>query len=144
MHRWGGHQAFPSVITVFSAPNYCGEYHNKGAVILIENDKMNIKQYKDVTHPFHLPQEMDLFKWSVPFLMEKVSDMLVYLTNKHIKDPVQDEEVEKVDVNQLLDEQAEMAKKALETKQEKSKKLDVLRAKVKVVARMNRIFKTIR
>lgn len=55
MHRWGGHQAFPSVITVFSAPNYCGEYHNKGAVILIENDKMNIKQYKDVTHPFHLP-----------------------------------------------------------------------------------------
>ena len=43
MHRWGGHQAFPSVITVFSAPNYCGEYHNKGAVILIENDKMNIK-----------------------------------------------------------------------------------------------------
>jgi len=55
MHRWGGHQAFPSVITVFSAPNYCGEYHNKGAVILIENDKMNIKQYKDVSHPFHLP-----------------------------------------------------------------------------------------
>lgn len=43
MHRWGGHQAFPSVITVFSAPNYCGEYNNKGAVILIENDKMNIK-----------------------------------------------------------------------------------------------------
>ena len=47
---------------------------------------------------------MDLFKWSVPFLMEKVSDMLVYLTNKHIKDPVQDEEVEKVDVDQLLKE----------------------------------------
>jgi len=48
MHRWGGNQAFPSVITVFSAPNYCGSYKNKGAVILIENDKMNIKQYKDV------------------------------------------------------------------------------------------------
>ena len=43
MHRWGGSQAFPSVITVFSAPNYCGSYKNKGAVILIENDKMNIK-----------------------------------------------------------------------------------------------------
>jgi serine/threonine-protein phosphatase 2B catalytic subunit len=43
MHRWGGNTAFPSVITVFSAPNYCGEYNNKGAVILIENDKMNIK-----------------------------------------------------------------------------------------------------
>jgi hypothetical protein len=43
MHRWGGQAAFPSVITVVSAPNYCGEYHNKGAVILIEKDKMNIK-----------------------------------------------------------------------------------------------------
>jgi serine/threonine-protein phosphatase 2B catalytic subunit len=43
MHRWGGDQSFPSVITVFSAPNYCNEYHNKGAVILIDNDKMNIK-----------------------------------------------------------------------------------------------------
>jgi len=43
MHRWGGKEAFPSVITVFSAPNYCGEYHNKGAVILIEEAKFNIK-----------------------------------------------------------------------------------------------------
>jgi len=80
MHRWGGKEAFPSVITVFSAPNYCGEYHNKGAVILIENDKMNIKQYKDVDHPFHLPNGLDLFKWSVPFLMEKVTDMLINLS----------------------------------------------------------------
>jgi len=43
MHRWGGQQAFPSVITVFSAPNYGGNQGNKGAVILIENEKMNIK-----------------------------------------------------------------------------------------------------
>ena len=55
MHRWGGSEAFPSVITVFSAPKYCGTYDNKGAVILLENDKMNIKQYKDVPHPFYLP-----------------------------------------------------------------------------------------
>ena len=60
MHRWGGQQAFPSVITVFSAPNYCGNQGNKGAVILIENEKMNIKQYKDVSHPFHLPDDIQL------------------------------------------------------------------------------------
>ena len=50
---------------------------------------------------------MDLFKWSVPFLMEKVSDMLVYLTNKHLKDPIADKAVEKVNVEQLLKEQQE-------------------------------------
>ena len=82
MHRWGGNAAFPSVITVFSAPNYCGEYNNKGAVILIENDKMNIKQYKDVVHPFHLPGGMDLFKWSVPFLIEKIGAMMDELFKK--------------------------------------------------------------
>ena len=36
-------EADGKVITIFSAPNYCGSYKNKGAVILIENDKMNIK-----------------------------------------------------------------------------------------------------
>lgn len=83
MHRWGGATAFPSVITVFSAPNYCGEYHNKGAVILIEDEKMNIKQYKDVDHPFHLPGNIDLFKWSIPFLMDKVSEIIRELHKKN-------------------------------------------------------------
>ena len=54
-----------------------------------------------------MPGEMDLFKWSVPFLMEKVSDMLVYLTNKHLKDPIADKADEKVNVEQLLKEQQE-------------------------------------
>ena len=47
-HRWGGSAAFPVITTIFSAPNYCGSYKNKGAVIMIENDKMNVKQYKEV------------------------------------------------------------------------------------------------
>ena len=37
--------------------------------------------------------------------MEKVSDMLVYLTNRHLKEPIEDKSVEKVDVAQLLEEQ---------------------------------------
>ena len=37
---------------------------------------MNIKQYKDVDHPFHLPGSMDLFTWSIPFLLDKVADMM--------------------------------------------------------------------
>lgn len=106
MHRWGGNQAFPSVITVFSAPNYCNEYHNKGAVILIENDKMNIKQYKDVPTPFHLPNDMDLFRWSVPFLMEKVTDMFMNIATKNAKAaPIRDDEIDKLDVKKVLEEE---------------------------------------
>lgn len=35
MSQWDGNDKFPSVITVFSAPNYCDVYKNKGAVIKI-------------------------------------------------------------------------------------------------------------
>jgi hypothetical protein len=76
MHKWNGEEAFPSVITVFSAPNYCGEYGNKGAVILLENENMNVKQYGEVDPPYHLPEHIDLFQWSIPFLLEKVTDCM--------------------------------------------------------------------
>lgn len=36
MHKWAGVSDFPSVITIFSAPNYCDVYNNKGAVIKFE------------------------------------------------------------------------------------------------------------
>jgi serine/threonine-protein phosphatase 2B catalytic subunit len=95
MHRWGGAQAFPSVITVFSAPNYCGSYSNKGAVVLIENDRMNIKQYKDVDQPFHLPGDIDLFTWSMPFIGEKIAEMLLHIVgnNDYSPDPKELEDI---------------------------------------------------
>ena len=34
---------FPSVITVFSAPNYLDVYHNKGAVIKYKNKNITIR-----------------------------------------------------------------------------------------------------
>ena len=42
-HRWGGKAAFPPVITVFSAPNYCKSYGNKAAVILFHDNEMKLK-----------------------------------------------------------------------------------------------------
>lgn len=112
MHRWGGTQAFPSVITVFSAPNYCGSYKNKGAVILIENDKMNIKQYKDVEQPFNLPNGLDLFSWSLPFLADKIGEMMDHLLKKNelvdrnsIKLAKQSSDVEWTEVKKNLNEE---------------------------------------
>jgi len=45
MHRWEGKESFPPVVSVFSAPNYCGSYKNKGAVVIIDEDQMFIKQF---------------------------------------------------------------------------------------------------
>ena len=39
MYLWEGQESFPLVITVFSAPNYCSSYGNRGAVIMSRNDE---------------------------------------------------------------------------------------------------------
>jgi serine/threonine-protein phosphatase 2B catalytic subunit len=42
LHKWNGQSEFPTVITVFSAPNYCDVYNNRGAIIKFENNTLNI------------------------------------------------------------------------------------------------------
>ena len=45
MHKWGSSESFPYVITIFSAPNYCGSYNNKAAVLILRNNNLQLKQY---------------------------------------------------------------------------------------------------
>ena len=61
MYNWKGNGSFPTVITLFSAPNYCDTYNNKGAVIKFENETLNIQQYNYTAHPYLLPSFMDVF-----------------------------------------------------------------------------------
>lgn len=68
---------YPTLMTVFSAPNYLDVYKNKGAFIDFNGKTVNIKQFAHVEHPFWLPNFIDAFKWSVPFIGEKVTDILV-------------------------------------------------------------------
>ena len=96
MHRWNGNNEFPAVITIFSAPNYCDIYNNKAAIIKVENNTLNIQQFNYTSHPFLLPNFLDIFSWSVPFVIEKLLD----LTQKMLKSqngsqPTMDEIAEK-------------------------------------------------
>lgn len=75
MQFWNGNE-FPSIITIFSAPNYCDCYKNKGAVIKFSGGTLNIQQYNFSKHPYVLPDFMDVFLWSTPFVIEKVLRML--------------------------------------------------------------------
>lgn len=93
-------KGFPSLITVFSAPNYCGVYNNKvritklksfkaviflmliecymykyillqAAVITYSSGTFNVKQFKESAQPYCLPNFENVFTWSMPFVADK-------------------------------------------------------------------------
>ena len=69
---------FPSLITIFSAPNYCGTYDNKGAYFLLDNGMVRLKTFNDTHPPYDLPFGLNALSWSVPFMASHVLQMETY------------------------------------------------------------------
>ncbi|EGG18989.1 serine/threonine protein phosphatase calcineurin A [Cavenderia fasciculata] len=125
MYHRNAATGFPSVITLFSAPNYLDAYNNKGAILRYENNEMNIRQFTCSPHPYWLPNFMDVFTWSMPFVSEKVAEMLLVFLNL-----CDDEEAEKQET------------KEVDSEEEKRKQM--LRAKVRSVSKIMRMFSILR
>ncbi|KAI9184091.1 3',5'-cyclic-nucleotide phosphodiesterase (PDEase) (3':5'-CNP) [Blastocladiella emersonii ATCC 22665] len=112
---------FPSVITIFSAPNYLDVYNNKAAVLKYENNVMNIRQFNCTPHPYWLPNFMDVFTWSLPFVGEKITDMLVAVLNVCTKEELDEG-------HEGMDEERKAA----------------IKSKIMAVGRMSNMFKLLR
>ncbi|TRM60358.1 Metallo-dependent phosphatase-like protein [Schizophyllum amplum] len=128
MYRKTKSTGFPSVMTIFSAPNYLDVYNNKAAVLKYESNVMNIRQFNCTPHPYWLPNFMDVFTWSLPFVGEKITDMLVAVLNTCTKEELEESD-EEVPVSPT--EESDARKK-------------VIKNKIMAVGRMARVFALLR
>ncbi|KAG5219819.1 3',5'-cyclic-nucleotide phosphodiesterase (PDEase) (3':5'-CNP) [Salix suchowensis] len=137
MYRKTKTTGFPSVMTIFSAPNYLDVYNNKAAVLKYESNVMNIRQFNCTPHPYWLPNFMDVFSWSLPFVGEKsaciprLTDMLVAVLNTCTK-----EELEESD--------EELPVPVAPTAEETFERRKVIKNKIMAVGRMARVFALLR
>ncbi|KAH7098080.1 Metallo-dependent phosphatase [Auriculariales sp. MPI-PUGE-AT-0066] len=95
MYTKSAQTGFPSVMTVFSAPNYLDVYNNKAAYFKYDNNTINIRQFNPSPHPYWLPNFMNAFAWSLPFVGEKITDMLIAILNCCSKEELEESDSEK-------------------------------------------------
>jgi len=140
MYRKTPTKRFPSVITVFSAPNYLDVYHNRGAVLKYANKSITIRQYHARPHPYWLPNFMDAFTWSLPFVGAKIIEMLLAVLSV-----CSQEELEE-DSSSSEDEVAERAliDQAVSAGDDLSARRQQIKNKILAVGRVQRMFQLLR
>ena len=129
LYRQATKSEFPALITLFSAPNYVDVYNNKGAVMKYDGKVMNIRQFNCAPHPYYLPKFMNVFDWSLPFVGEKIADLLLAVLNIPT-------------LSGKLETLTEGERAQLE--REKKSRMDAIKGKIKAVGRINKMFATVR
>ncbi|CAO1622363.1 unnamed protein product [Sympodiomycopsis kandeliae] len=141
MYRKTKTTGFPSVMTIFSAPNYLDVYNNKAAVLKYENNVMNIRQFNCTPHPYWLPNFMDVFTWSLPFVGEKITDMLISILNVCSQEELDEEDEEEA----LALREPEVGEdETIDADESSAERHAVVKQKILAVGRMSRVFALLR
>ncbi|CAG8724239.1 12265_t:CDS:2, partial [Dentiscutata heterogama] len=139
MYRKTKTTGFPSVMTIFSAPNYLDVYNNKAAVLKYENNVMNIRQFNYTPHPYWLPNFMDVFTCQLERtelnhsdVFQLVTDMLLAILNICSKEELADEE--------LMEEDKSTDIMPIDGQERRQ----VIKSKILAVGKMARVFSVLR
>ncbi|EKM77729.1 hypothetical protein AGABI1DRAFT_76707 [Agaricus bisporus var. burnettii JB137-S8] len=134
MYRKSPSKKFPSLITIFSAPNYLDVYHNRAAVLKYENRNITIRQYNASPHPFWLPNFMNAFTWSLPFVGAKITEMLLAILSICSQEELVESEEEEGGEGKTEEEHAA----------EQLARRQAIKNKILAVGRMQRVFQLLR
>ena len=98
-------------------------------MLLLNEGNVSIKQFDESNHPYHLPDQMDLFTWSVPFLIDKVLSIITYVSTRGNEF----KQNEKGDI-ELPDE----------IMQQEPERAEIMRKKVRTIARIHKMYNTLK
>jgi serine/threonine-protein phosphatase 2B catalytic subunit len=111
-------------------------YNNKGAIIKFKGAEINIQQFNYTPHPYILPNFMDVFSWSMPFVIEKVTEMLYNVLKYEGCEPEEEAKEPTSDtVKDKLSEEAIASHK---------QRINTMKNKIRSIGKMASIFKTLR
>eukprot|EP00727_Mastigamoeba_balamuthi_P004873 m51a1_g14384 hypothetical protein (908) ;mRNA; f:296311-300861 len=114
------------VLTIFTAPNYCDKYCNRGALLKLTSDGFKIRRFRESQHPFVLPQFMDAITYSLPFFTDQLATLFQALASS-IKSPSQERTAKEIEMDKALDEKiAALQKRQERLKQAQEQYLSVL------------------
>ncbi|ORX61487.1 serine/threonine protein phosphatase calcineurin catalytic subunit Ppb1 [Hesseltinella vesiculosa] len=129
MYRKSSETGFPALMTIFSAPNYVDVYGNKAAVLSYDKSVLNIRQFNASPHPYWLPNFMNVFHWSLPFVGEKITAMLLAILNICSQEELNDDT--SYSVSPAIASEADHRR-------------EIIRKKILAVGKMSRTFSVLR
>jgi len=110
-------------------------------VIKFNNNTLNIQQYNFTPHPYVLPDFMDIFSWSLPFIAEKITDML----HRLVKRGDNESKTISKDLKKEYEEVIKKDQKQKEVKEEElATKFNAIKQKIRFVGKMNKMVSTLR
>jgi serine/threonine-protein phosphatase 2B catalytic subunit len=101
---------------------------------------MNIRQFNCTPHPYWLPNFMDVFTWSLPFVGEKITDMLIAMLGICSQEELDEEEAELEDEALVTEEGAGEEV----TEEERAERRKQIKNKILAVGKMGRLFSVLR
>ena len=80
---------------------------------MTQSNSLNIQQFVDSMHPYLLPNFMNLFTWSIPFVIDKCSEVLYHLIKPDQKIEGQEVPLDLIANKDVLEKLMDVTKKQI-------------------------------